>query len=78
MTARLLTVPQTIHNPTRVMSCMYYINDGDSIRREKDCGVIQTARNFPVLLLSHGNADDLGTCDQYCKWLSFQLEMHVR
>lgn len=77
ITARLLTVPQTTQNPTRVMSCRYYVNHGDSIRIEKESSALSAARNYPVLLLSHGNADDLGTCEHYCKWLGFQLEMHV-
>ena len=77
MSARLLTVPQTTQHPTRVMSCRYYINDGNGIRVEKDSSVFSVVPHYPVLLLSHGNADDLGTCEQYCKWLAFQLEMHV-
>lgn len=74
---RMLVVPAVGEHPPRLLASAFYIHDGDRTALETDAARIAAAPDFPVLLFSHGNADDLGTCDEYCHWLSFQLGVHV-
>lgn len=74
---RMLVVQSCGQHPARLLASAFYMHDGDSVSLETDAARISAAPEFPVILFSHGNADDLGTCDAYCHWLGAQLGVHV-
>lgn len=82
----VLTYEHLIYHPPRPAGYSQEQAVAKTVRNEKICLSVFEPFTFehnaadgekPLLLFSHGNADDLGTCKAYCQWLADSVGARV-